>query len=252
MRKALDSNNVVTYNKNTGEYTIALDKLPNTGKWDVITTDGRVVVDPKVERKIEILSRVLSSICGKPKGFNTIPVEEIYKKSIQPMIADLIESGLLHMRYGNKYLLNNPQSNEVGFSASIGFGAHMSGSVSIATDRYGNIGITGSLGAGAGTPSNSVGLFSTRTTAHTVNNLAGISMGVGGSVGENVSVGADVIVFSDSTTGEVYYGLQKSIGVAPLNLIPVPFEIHANISNTSVRCLNIWKDLAIGGDLSNE
>ena len=55
MRKALDSNNVVTYNKYTGEYIIATNKLPNTGKWNVTTVDGKVVVDPQVETKLQIL-----------------------------------------------------------------------------------------------------------------------------------------------------------------------------------------------------
>jgi len=122
----------------------------------------------------------------------------------------------------------------IGGSASGGGGAGASGSVMVVVDGHGNIGITESGGAGGyGGVSASGGMSIQITNADTIYDLEGVSAQTGGSVGEGISVGAELV------TGTGYMGININLGFGG-GLTPV--EMHSFVEYAGVQGRNI-KDI---------
>ena len=246
----------VLYNEHTGEIFIPARKDNEPSGWEAYSMDGKIHVDPKVERRFSLLSNGISAVFA---GAASAVTKKPTVMMLQPVIANLIEAGLLRKEYGTEeYILNNPHTNEVGISISGAFGAHASGSIGVATDCYGNIGIVISGGGGAGTPSASAGMYSAITNAPQIDYLRGTSTQVGGSVAvgppaAKMSAGVDVMGFYCPQTGETYYGISTNVGVTVTPAFaPISAEMHGNISTSFVLDLKkLWENLLFGSPASS-
>lgn len=187
-----------------------------------------------MERKFNLLSNVMSTVLT---GAAALVGEEPSYLFLQPVLTNVIEAGLLRDEYGTvDYVLNNPHTNESGISISGAFGGYMSGSLGIISDCYGNIALTLSPGFGGGTPGATFGGYSTWTNAPRVEDIKEWSTSVGGSFGipgTPMSLGADIVSFCSTRTGETYYGISTNAGVS-IWPAGVPAEMHGNASYTAV------------------
>ena len=221
----------VLYNEHTGEIFIPASKANEPSGWETYSLNGKIHVDPKVERRFSWLSNGIAAVLT---GATAIVTEEPSTVLLQPIITNLIEAGLLANEYQTQeYIMNNPHTNEVGISLSGAGGLYGGGTISLAADCYGNIAIMHSNDYGAGTPGASAAIFHSRTNAPLVENLQGLSVAVGGSGGPNFSLGADVIGFCNPDTGEAYYGWSVSGGIS-LWPVGVPAELHGKVSYTTI------------------
>ena len=111
------------------------------------------------------------------------------------------------------------------------WGPGIFGQVCIVTSSTGQIGITGTVGGGGGSPNASIGGYSQVSNANDLNQLRG-PFGYGGfGVGEGVSIGAGGFVGLDSCNQTIYGGeAGGGVGVR----VPIPFEAHGGASVTGV------------------
>jgi len=228
--KAYEKENLTTvdsgvlYNEHTGEIFVPTKKDNEYGIWTAYSLDGKILVDPEVERRFGVLSNGISAVLT---GTGAVVTKQSSVLMLQPIMATLVKAGLLEKKYeGKEYVLNNPHTNEVGISVSGALGARASGSVGIAADCYGNIGIVLSGGGGTGTPNASVGVYSTRTNAPQIDLLSGKSVQIGGAVGP---VGVDVVGFCNPNSGEAYYGISTNVGMSLVSA-----DLHASIEHSTV------------------
>lgn len=226
------------YNEKTGEIFIPDSEERGKGKWEAVSLKGKIHVDPKEERRFRILSNGMAAVMtGAAAAITKKPTALM----LQPVVANLIEAGLLTKEYQTRdYIMNNPHTNEVGISISGAFGARASYSIGIAADCYGNIGIICTPGLGGGTPSASVGMYSSWTNAPHIDKLSGESVQLGGSVGAGflagASIGADVIGFYNKEENKAYYGFSSSVGVTVVPaLLPVSAEGHGDVSYSTIK-----------------
>ena len=215
------------YNEHTGEIFLPAKNGNKPSGWETYSLNGKVLVDPEVERRFGVLSNGISAVFA---GAGAVVTKKPAVFMLQPVMATLIKAGLLERKYiGKEYILNNSHTNEVGISVSGAFGLRASGSIGIAADGYGNIGVvlSGSPLLGGGTPTASASLYSTTTNAPTIDFLSGKSTQVGGSVGV---VGVDVVGFFNPEMEKAYYGVSTSLGVS---LGPV--EMHGSVEFSTVK-----------------
>ena len=233
----------VLYNEHTGEIFIPANKNNDSGGWEAYSMDGKIHVDPKVERKFSVLSNGLASLMTGGAVVTSKPTARM----LQPVIANLIEAGILSNHYQEQeYVLSNPRTNEVGVTLNLGFGGNLAGTVSLATDCYGNVAILHSRDLGVSTtPNVSVGMVLSQTNSPLVDFLEGSSRAVGSSVDISglsvpVGVGADIIGFSNPYTGKGYYGVSVNGG---LSLSSIPVEFHAKSTETTIKHMVNLMDL---------
>lgn len=113
----------------------------------------------------------------------------------------------------------------------------LSGSLSVTTDTKGNVGIAVSGGVGGGSPSASVGVIQTATTAPDIYQQRGSSTQVGGSADiMGISIGIETSIFQNSDTLDTYYGGNLMAGIGA----PIPAELHGEVAYSYVNGINIY------------
>jgi RHS repeat-associated protein len=124
----------------------------------------------------------------------------------------------------------------LGFGGTAGAGGAVSGSVIAVVDHHGNVALVPSGGAGGmGGISASFGLMLQVTSASDVCALRGLSGQVGGSGGQLITAGGEVVV------GEGYLGGNLNVGVGAIVPIAGPVELHGIAEQAAVFPLfNIW------------
>lgn len=131
----------------------------------------------------------------------------------------------------------------LGATASGAFGPAAAVSGGVAFDKKGNVGLVGTVNAGGGFPSASVGFFSSDTNAPSINHLQGHGSTTGASVGPGiVAIGGEYNLLIDSENNAVYHGGTASITAG---LFPTFAEVHGEYGYTWVLNLFNVYDLAI-------
>ena len=124
----------------------------------------------------------------------------------------------------------------IDYSGTGGAGAGGTGGKTYVIDSHGNYGTVNHAGGGGyfGAGGGAAGQYQI-TSADTINDLAGPSASIGGSVGEGLSPTGEIF-FSDSYKG---INLGASYGGGA-----IPFEVHSFVENSSVNVNgNIWNDI---------
>ena len=124
-----------------------------------------------------------------------------------------------------KLLSYIPQhTKSFGITASAAYLGGGTGSIGITYDTDGNIGVIASGGAGLGSPSVSVGLYSNITNANDIYEQNGLCYNIGASGSyEGLSLGGDLMTFSGAQTGNPYGGVSGTVG---FGYSPIVGEVH--------------------------
>lgn len=146
---------------------------------------------------------------------------------------------------------NNTGTYSAGFVGSAGFGAGGSYSLGLVIDNRGNIGISPAYSAGSSLPSAFFGPFVTLTNASSIYTLGGdygSTLIIGGSAGEVVGPGVDFLIINDpqKPSGQST-GMTFQFGITAK--VPVPFEIHTQLSGGDVLGFNLYDGLIYVCDL---
>jgi hypothetical protein len=110
--------------------------------------------------------------------------------------------------------------------------ASIGGSGGVVVDGHGNVGLTGSLAGGGGTPSAGIGVTVSITTADKMTDLGGLGVEGGISVTPTIvgpSIGVDIV------GGKGYAGVNINFGFKGT---PIIMEGHGRISGTGIVPLN--------------
>ena len=116
----------------------------------------------------------------------------------------------------------------IGTTSSVAFFLRFSYTSQFVFDSHGNIGRLKSASVGIGSPTASMGLVVTVTSADTIFGLEGVGVQAGGSISV---LGGEYSTASDAVTGDRVHG--GSVELSPISLVPIP-ELHFDATFTEV------------------
>ncbi|MDD4311024.1 MAG: hypothetical protein PHW41_00920 [Eubacteriales bacterium] len=164
---------------------------------------------------------------------------ETYSK-VAPLAKDLLKSfiavqyilpsalALIPMKEAGKLIDEGTISFGMQDNASIFYVAGVNGNTGFAMDSTGDIGVLRSRGKYFGIPSAAITAFASVSNADRLRDLEGHSFVLGGSIGEILTVGADVAFFTDKS-GKKKFAVDLVLGVGASQL---PIEGHVGGSET--------------------
>lgn len=164
---------------------------------------------------------------------------ETYSK-VAPLAKDLLKSfigvqyilpsalALIPMKEAGKLIDEGTISFGMQDNASIFYVAGVNGNTGFAMDSTGDIGVLRSRGKYFGIPSAAITAFASVSNADRLRDLEGHSFVLGGSIGEILTVGADVAFFTDKS-GKKKFAVDLVLGVGASQL---PIEGHMGGSET--------------------
>lgn len=138
-------------------------------------------------------------------------IEKVIKPSVKWVAKEIIRPSLTFA----KRILNKINfTHTLGISVSGAFGVRGTGSIGLASDTKGNVGLVLNGGVGGGTPMYSVGFFRSSTNAPDIYSLRKDSVNIGGSLSyKGLGVGLDCSLFFDPKDNSPYWGISKNIGL---------------------------------------
>ena len=119
-----------------------------------------------------------------------------------------------------------------GLSGRAACGVSVNGSVYVAADIKGNFALYVSYGSGGGFPSASASVYGGFISSPDARYLGGLGFATGGSIGEVLGVGGDYIIAIDDEHNTTYHG--ATVGVKTIIEVPVPVEMHCDVSNSNM------------------
>jgi hypothetical protein len=188
--------------------------LDADGNWDCGPTNvDTVTYDPN-----NTLPNCELSPCDPPETLFLL------SESIQQGMKEYVLPFLLAPNRFETYSDRTTSLDFGGFVAPTGVVGR--GGVSLAVDRQGTFAVVATGGGGGSTPvvvAPGIGL--SYSNAPSVENLAGDSIQIGGTVGEGAGVFGEMVLFKDSASGQTYHGGSVGVGVTTPDLLPG--SIHA-------------------------
>lgn len=135
---------------------------------------------------------------------------------------------LLPMKAAGKLIDEGTISLGMQDNASIFYVGGANGSMGLAMDSTGDIGALRTQGKYLGVPSAAITVFASVSDADRLRDLEGQSIVVGGSIGEILTIGADLAFFTDQS-GEKKFAVSLELG---LGISQLPVEGHVGGSKT--------------------